>query len=198
MTAKAAANGSNLCRAIVAYFAPTGRCRVHRFRLGAVAPDAAEEIYSKLNAFGSRMSAVNVNTRLFPTEWQCGILAIVKHRFAIRHLLAALAMLGLVLGPMAAPTMAMPMSMDMAVSSATDMDMSDGMPCCPDSPAKLDCAKVCPFMAVCAGLVFPGLANGAILTVPTALLAVMAPRDDIKVSGLGQAPPPRPPKASLV
>jgi hypothetical protein len=122
--------------------------------------------------------------------------AVVKHGFTIRHLFAALALLGLVLGPMAAPTMGM--SMDMAASAMTDVDMSDAMPCCPDSPAKSDCAKVCPFMAVCAGLIFPGLAGGATFTVPTALLTVIAPRDDAKRSGLGEAPPPRPPKASLV
>ncbi len=126
----------------------------------------------------------------------------MKRRLTIRHLLAALALLGLVLGPMAAPTMAMPISTDMAASAVTDMKadmkMSDGLPCCPDSPAKPDCQKVCPFMAVCAGLVFPGLASGATLAVPTALLAVIAPRDDAKRNGLGQAPPPRPPKASLV
>ncbi len=122
----------------------------------------------------------------------------MRRRLTIRHLLAALAMLGLVLGPMAAPVMAMPM--DMAASAATDMtmDMPAGMPCCPDIPAKSDCAKVCPFMAVCAGLIFPGLAGGASLDAPTALLATIAPRDDAKSNGLGQAPPPRPPKASLV
>ena len=117
----------------------------------------------------------------------------MKHGFTIRHLFAALALLGLVLGPMAAPTMGM--SMDMAASAMTDVDMSDAMPCCPDSPAKSDCAKVCPFMAVCARLIFLGLASGATLTVPTALLAVIAPRDGAKLSGLGEAPPPRPPKA---
>lgn len=119
----------------------------------------------------------------------------MKHRFTIRHLFAALALLGLVLGPMAAPTMATPMSVDVAASAASDMDMSDGMPCCPDTPVKSDCAKICPFMAVCAGLIFSGTASGASLTVPTDLLAVIAPRNDAKLNGLGQAPPPRPPKA---
>lgn len=119
----------------------------------------------------------------------------VKYRAIIRHLLAALAWLGLLLGPMAAPTMAMPASMDMAALATTDMNMSDAMPCCPDTPAKSDCAKVCPFMVVCAGLIFPGLAGSATLSVPSALLAVIAPRDDAKLSGLGEAPPPRPPKA---
>jgi hypothetical protein len=123
----------------------------------------------------------------------------VKRQLTIRHLLAALALLGLVLGPVAAPTaMAMPMSMEMAASASTDMDMSVDMPCCPDTPVKSDCAKVCPFMAVCAGLVFSGTASGAILAAPTDLLAVIAPRNDAKLNGLGGAPPPRPPKASLV
>ena len=122
----------------------------------------------------------------------------MKRRLTIRHLLAALAMLGLVLGPMAAPTMATAMPTDMAASATTDMTTSDAMPCCPDAPAKPDCAKVCPFMAVCAGLIFAGFAGGASLNVPTALLATIAPRDDAKRNGLGQAPPPRPPKASLV
>jgi hypothetical protein len=122
----------------------------------------------------------------------------VKRLPTMRHLLAALAMLGLVLGPMAVPIMAMPMPTDVAASATTDMTMSDGMPCCPDSPAKSDCSKVCPLMAACAGLIFSGTAGGATLTVPSALLAVIAPRDDAKRNGLGQAPPPRPPKASLV
>jgi hypothetical protein len=120
----------------------------------------------------------------------------VKRRFTIRHLLANLAILGLVLGPMAAPAIAMPSSMDMAASATADMNMSDVMPCCPDdNAAKPDCQKVCPFMAVCAGLVFSGVANDAVLSVPNILLAVIAPRDADKLSGLGQAPPPRPPKA---
>jgi hypothetical protein len=120
---------------------------------------------------------------------------IVKYRVTIRHLLAALAWLGLVLGPMAAPTMALPASMGTAAPATTDMNMSEAMPCCPDTPAKSDCAKVCPFMAVCAGLIFSGSSSSATLTAPSALLAVIAPRDDAKLRGLGQAPPPRPPKA---
>jgi hypothetical protein len=119
----------------------------------------------------------------------------VKRRLTIRYLLAALAVLGLVLGPTAAPIMAMPMSMDMAASATADMDMSDGMPCCPDVPANSDCAKVCPFMTVCAGLIFSGVPGGGALTMPTDLLAVVLPGDDAKLSGLGNSPPPRPPKA---
>jgi hypothetical protein len=53
-------------------------------------------------------------------------------------------------------------------------------------------------MAVCGGIVFSVMSADTTLTLPSALLAVIAPRDDAKRNGLGQAPPPRPPKASLV
>jgi hypothetical protein len=111
--------------------------------------------------------------------------------------LASLAWLGLVLAPLATPAYAVVMSMEMAAASAENasMDMPEGMPCCLDKPAKPDCAKDCPFMTLCAGLAFPTLASGATLFVPIALLAVIAPRNDAKLSGLAQGPPPRPPKA---
>jgi hypothetical protein len=122
----------------------------------------------------------------------------MTRRFTVRHLLAALAWLGLALAPLATPAVAMPMPMDMAASAAPDMDMSDSTPCCPDEPAKPDCAKVCPFMAVCGGITFSVMPGGSPLAVPTDLLAVIVPRGDVKLSGRSQAPPPRPPKASLV
>jgi hypothetical protein len=119
----------------------------------------------------------------------------VKRQFTIRHLLAALAWLGLVLAPLATPVAAMSMEMAAAGVESSSMDMPEGMPCCPDQPAKPDCAKDCPFMAVCAGTVFPAMSGGASLSVPLALSAVIAPRDDAKLSGLAQGPPARPPKA---
>jgi len=121
----------------------------------------------------------------------------MTRRFTVRHLLAALAWLGLALAPLATPAAAMAVSMEMAAAGveAASTDMPQGMPCCPDQPAKPDCAKDCPFLAVCSGMVFPAVAVGATLSVPLALLAVIAPRDDAKLSGRSQAPPPRPPKA---
>lgn len=126
-------------------------------------------------------------------------LPIVKRYLTIRYLLASVAWLGLVLAPLATPAvaMAMSMSMEMAATSihAASMEMPEGMPCCPE-PTKPDCAKDCPFMAaVCSGITFPPIADGAILSAPTTLLAVIAPSDDAKRSGLAQGPPARPPKA---
>ena len=116
----------------------------------------------------------------------------MKHQFTIRHLLAALAVLGLILAPLANPVAAMEAA---AAAHAESMDMPDGMPCCPDIPAKPDCAKDCAFMAACAGTGFSPAAAATTLIAPAALLSVIALRDDPKLSGLGQAPPPRPPKA---
>jgi hypothetical protein len=121
----------------------------------------------------------------------------MTRRFTVRHLLAALAWLGLALAPLATPAAAMAVPMEMAAASveSSSTDMPQGMPCCPDQPAKPDCAKDCPFLAVCGGMVFPAVVVGAMLPMPLALLAVIAPHDDAKLSGRSQAPPPRPPRA---
>ena len=120
----------------------------------------------------------------------------VNRRMTISHLLAALAWLGLTLVPLATPAAAMVMPMEIAAGvETTSMDMPDGMPCCPETQRKPDCAKNCPFMAVCAGMAFPAVTGGAALSAPVAVLAVIAPRDNDKLSGLAQGPPARPPKA---
>jgi hypothetical protein len=72
--------------------------------------------------------------------------------------------------------------------------MTDGMPCCPETQQKPDCAKDCPFMAACSGIVFPS-ANGVTLAAPVALITVISPADDAKRHGWAQGPPARPPKA---
>ena len=121
----------------------------------------------------------------------------MRREISIRHLLAVLAWLGLVVGPFAAPAAAMAVSMDMAAAAmeSASMDMPGGMPCCPDQPAKPDCAKDCPFMAACSGVVFSPAAGAIALSAPLALLAVVTPHNDAKRSGLAQGPPARPPKA---
>jgi hypothetical protein len=121
--------------------------------------------------------------------------AAVKRRITIRHLLAALAWLGLVLAPLATPTRAMA-SVPMAAASVDTgaMDMSGDMPCCPQAQKAPDCAKDCPFIALCAGMAFP-IANTAAVNAPATVLAALAPHDDAKLSGLAQGPPAKPPKA---
>ena len=119
----------------------------------------------------------------------------MKRQFTIRHVLAALAWLGLILAPLATPA-AMAASMELAGLSveAASIDMPEGMPCCPDTQKKPDCGKDCPFMAVCAGMAFPPVANVAI-AVPMSRSAVIAPRNDAGHGGLAHGPPARPPKA---
>lgn len=115
--------------------------------------------------------------------------------FTIRHLVAALAWLGLTLAPLAMPA-AMAASMEMAATGVAgpSMDMPEGMPCCPDAQKNSDCAKDCPFLALCAGMVFPPIA-GVALALPVNLSAAIAPRDDAGLGGLTHGPPARPPKA---
>jgi hypothetical protein len=86
--------------------------------------------------------------------------------------------------------------MEMAATSVegTSMDMPEGMPCCPDPQKNSDCAKDCPFMALCAGMVFPPIAD-VVLAIPANLSAVIAPCNDAGLGGLTHGPPGRPPKA---
>lgn len=118
----------------------------------------------------------------------------MKRSFTSRHLLAALAWLGLVLAPFTMPS-ALAASTELAVAKIemASTDKPEGMPCCPDEPAKSDC-KDCPFMAICAGMPFPTVTGGSSLVAPIALLGIIAPRSDDKLSGWAQGPPARPPK----
>src|SRR5689334_2064443 len=86
-------------------------------------------------------------------------------RIFTSQLLAALAVLGLIIGPFAAPpalahhaahhdmVAAMAAGDDHATMDMSAMDRSDGMPCCPEGQknSDSDCAKSCAFMAACAG-----------------------------------------------
>jgi len=123
--------------------------------------------------------------------------AAVKLWHPIRHTLAALSWLGLALGPMVTPAAAMaaPIEMTTAGAQSTSLDMPEGMPCCPDQPVSTDCAKDCPFVAVCSGMAFPITAAAATSSAPMTLLAVIVPSDDAKLGGLAQGPPSKPPKA---
>jgi hypothetical protein len=113
----------------------------------------------------------------------------------IRHVLAALAWLGLALGSWAGPVTAASIELAAANIAPASTHMPEGMPCCPDTPAKPDCMKDCPFVAVCAGMAFPVLGAGAAPFPPIGVFAVIGPHDDAKLHGLAQGPPARPPKA---
>jgi hypothetical protein len=123
-----------------------------------------------------------------------GYHAPVRHQFTSR-LLAVLALVGLIVGPLA-PRAALAASDQIiaATADSSSADMPDGMPCCPEKQKNPDCAKDCPFTAVCAGTAFPPV-RGVVLAAPTALPALIGPVQAAKLQGLAHGPPARPPKA---
>jgi hypothetical protein len=120
----------------------------------------------------------------------------------IRRILLSLAVLGLVLGPMARPAMAMPADqstgMDhhamMASMADHEMAMPESMPCCPDEAPASDCGKHC-LMMMCAASLSPTLPDAAWLPMPQAATTVLIAGGDSTLSGRSPTPPPRPPKA---
>src|SRR4051812_22417672 len=109
----------------------------------------------------------------------------------IRTLLTCLALLGLVLSPLARPAAAMHSGEtphgDMAAHLA--MDVAD-MPCCPDQTPMPGCGKDCLLMAGCSALSLYDMPRGAPLVWPVALASVVAPPNEPAPSGLTQRPPP--------
>jgi hypothetical protein len=103
----------------------------------------------------------------------------------------------MLLVPFATPLAAMPTTMELSASHAEGgpPHMPEGMPCCPDTQKAPDCAKDCPFLAVCSGSYFPPLTSATPIGLSMTLLAIVAPVDDAKLSGLAQGPPAKPPKS---
>jgi hypothetical protein len=122
----------------------------------------------------------------------------VKTLSAIRSLLAIPAIVGLVLGPIAKPAMAMPTPMHTGVASDQAMvdeaAMPEDMPCCPKKSPIPDCGRDCVFMAMCATQFLCNAVQVAGLVTPLGLATVFFPGNDTDVAGLSQGPPPRPPK----
>ena len=118
----------------------------------------------------------------------------------MRRLLAILAIVGLAVGPVARPAMAM--SAAIQASAASDEPMVDDaalampedMPCCPTKAPVPDCGKDCLFMAMCATQFLSDAVQGVGLVLPLGRASVFFPGNDRDVAGLSQAPPPRPPK----
>jgi len=124
----------------------------------------------------------------------------VKTLYAIRSLLAIPAIVGLVLGPIARPAMAIPPPMHTGVASGqamvdeAAMAMPEDMPCCPKKSPIPDCGRDCLFMAMCAMQFLCNAVQAAGLVIPLGMASVFSPGNDTDVAGLSQGPPPRPPK----
>ena len=113
------------------------------------------------------------------------------------RLLQALALLGLLLAPLAGSPAIGGMAAAHETIMAQAMDAED-MPCNQHgkpAPALPDCAKTCSLMALCLATWLkeaPEAFVDAPLRQETAALFI--PRDDAERHGLGQSPPPRPPR----
>ena len=114
---------------------------------------------------------------------------------AIRYLFAALAILGLILAPIATPATAMPAAIsDTGMSDEASMAMPADMPCCPDQAPMPGCGKDCPFMAACNAPSVCDTPRATVFAVPLVLASLVVPGSDAGLSGLSERPPPRPPK----
>jgi hypothetical protein len=119
----------------------------------------------------------------------------VKLSAVLPRLLSILAVVGLLIVPMAAPSVAM------AAAPAGAMEhmasMPEGMPCCPhEKPAVPDCPKSCPCAALCmAGGCLPyAPVSGASIPARFAVADMKSPGDDVEPERLAEPPPPRPPR----
>lgn len=106
------------------------------------------------------------------------------------RLLLALALFGLVLGPMAAASAAP------VFAAQTTAAMPDGMPCCPDDqPAVPDCAKDCPVAVLCVSFISVSVSETPALIVRHLIEDQFQNGPDTLPTSLVGEPPPRPPKA---
>src|SRR5436305_13861678 len=120
---------------------------------------------------------------------------------AIRSLLGMLAIIGLVVGPIARPAMAMPAALPTAVASnpatvdEAAMAMPEDMPCCPKKSPIPDCGIDCLFMAMCAMQFLCNAVQAAGLVMPLGMASIFSPGNDTDVAGLSEGPSPRPSKS---
>ena len=125
----------------------------------------------------------------------------VQIRLTIFRVLAAFALLGILLTPLARPAMAAS-GMASAVShQEMTMDAADGhtavagdMSCCPDEVPPPDCAKYC-LMMTCAAGALSMLAAPSWQFLPELADVDPSLRPDGMRSGISITPPPKPPKA---
>lgn len=123
----------------------------------------------------------------------------VKSLLTICRLLSVLAVLGLIVSPLARPAVAMSMPSAAMTDDHAGMVMDQAamgeMPCCPEEAPKSDCAKDCPLMALCAVTGVQFLTAAPALNIPLTQSATLMPDRAAALHSLAQRPPPRPPKA---
>jgi hypothetical protein len=110
----------------------------------------------------------------------------------IRTALSVLALVGLILAPLARPAMA---EVPVAVMTADMAAMPTDMPCCPDEAPVPNCAKDCPLTALCMVGAVLSLPDAVELVTPHGPSSVVRPGIAAHLAGLSHPPPPRPPNS---
>ena len=113
------------------------------------------------------------------------------------RILSVLAVCGLIAAPItrsAAAMMAMPATPSVATIDIVAIDaMAEDMPCCPKK-APRGCED-CPMMSLCQAGMIISLISGTSLIVFSHSARLMPMVNEANLSGQGQGPPHRPPKA---
>ena len=114
----------------------------------------------------------------------------VKLWSVFRCLLPTLAVVGMLIAPLAVPATAA------LADRAAMTDMADGMPCCPEEgPAIPDCGKSCPLMMICLAKCLQNIPPAAsTLLVPLVMAGLFVPGNDALGASLLHPPPARPPR----
>jgi hypothetical protein len=120
-------------------------------------------------------------------------------RLAMGRIFAFVAVLGLLLTPVARPAMAAATDVNVSLDVRSENDLTasvamDEMPCCPAKPTLPDCGKDCPFMGLCVGAALLGAPHVALM-VPITPATIVLPGGQIDLASIARAPPQRPPKA---
>ena len=121
----------------------------------------------------------------------------MKLRLILSRFMVSIAILGLLLAPIARPAIAMSAdTMDMAEMAGMDMPMPDDMPCCLDdvplNPTK-DCDQDCPFIILCMAASSLNLPANVEPLRPRNLANSVFPDYHIHFNSLSYDPPLRPP-----
>lgn len=118
------------------------------------------------------------------------------------RLCLTLAVLGLVLAPLARPAMAMTMDtpgIDQTMMQSMSPTMPAGMDCCPEDAindaAKAPCGKDCPQMSACMASLASFTLQAHGLSFPVTTTAITYLQIECSLAGLSRPPAPRPPTA---
>src|SRR5579872_5042252 len=111
------------------------------------------------------------------------------------RIFALLALVSLVLAPIARPVMALAApAVARQMADASIAPASEKMPCCPSKHTLPDCDKDCPFMALCAGMVIHAAPPNT-FAVALVLAAIVSPGEASILVSVAHTPPRKPPKA---